>query len=150
MRHDLDELRGKVCAEYSVVAEPIRAMERAEIETKRALDVLRYSTSWLYNNNRQVAIIGLESDIVPQSRTAFTLSLSTRTYRISHRHVGPLFTLEISKQSTKEMKRKGIFKVARILEKPTDGVTDFEDTLLRGIHSCRSLKFVGASKNTIA
>ena len=41
----IDSLRGAICAECCVIAESQRAREKAEEETRRVLDILRYAIS---------------------------------------------------------------------------------------------------------
>src|SRR5258706_1447986 len=48
----LESLHDTVCSVFSITAEPIRAKERAEEETRRVLDLLQYAISVLYSNAR--------------------------------------------------------------------------------------------------
>ena len=54
--HFLRGIQNNVCAEFRVIAEPGRARERAEEETRRVLDILRYSIPSLYPDNYRVSV----------------------------------------------------------------------------------------------
>jgi hypothetical protein len=129
----LRELAGKVCAEYRVVAEPGRARERAEVESHRVLDLLRYCIPSLYPKGKDVAI-GLQGEISFEPRLTPIISSDINSFTLDSQLVGPYVTFELSLKSMEVMKRMGVFKVSKVLEKSDKNLTDFEDTLLRGIH----------------
>lgn len=128
-----DSLRETVCAEFRIIAEPGRARERAEEETRRILDLLRYSIPALYQEGYNVAV-GLQGEISREIRTTPILSSDVDRFNWHRQVVGPLVPLELSPEHIEIMTRLGVFKVSEVLEKPEQELNDFERTLLRGIH----------------
>ncbi|HYU76842.1 MAG TPA: hypothetical protein VEL31_29595 [Ktedonobacteraceae bacterium] len=128
----IDSLRGTVCAEFSICAEPQRARERAEEEVRHILDTLRYAISVLYSRNFNIAV-GLQGEVVSAIRIIPTLALDEQSYELPSSCVGPLQPFTFSSENIQKMEQIGIFKIAEILKHP-DQTTDFEKTLLRGIH----------------
>ncbi len=52
----VESLLGDACAKFQAIAEPERARERAEEETRRVLDILRYCIPFLYPSNLRVSV----------------------------------------------------------------------------------------------
>jgi hypothetical protein len=48
------------CAEFCIIAEPDRALERAEEETRRVIDLIRFSVPVIYPDESRV-VIGLQA-----------------------------------------------------------------------------------------
>jgi hypothetical protein len=130
-RELLMELRGLTCARFDAVAEPVRARERAEEESRRILDLLRYAVPTLYPKNYRVAV-GLLGDVFSTRRVVPIHS--PQNFNITVESIGPLAPLELSPQNVEVMEQLGVFDASAILKKPRKGLTDFEDALLRGIH----------------
>lgn len=128
----LASLRGTVCAEFYVSAEPQRARERAEEEVRHVLDLLRYAISVLTPSDLNIAV-GLQGEVVNVIRTTPTLALDGQSYELPSSYKGPLQPFKLSPENIKRLEQIGIFKVAEILKLPGK-MTDFEKTLLRGIH----------------
>ncbi len=128
----LEGLKGTICAEFYAVAEPQRARERAEEEVRHVLDLLRYAISVLTLRGLNIAV-GLQGEVVNVIRTTPTLSLDEQSYELPSSYKGPLQPFELSPENIQKMVQIGIFKVANVLKLPGK-MTDFEKTLLRGIH----------------
>ncbi len=131
-KQTLESLKETVCAEFYIVAEPDRARERAEEEVRHILDLLRYAISVLYKKDLNVAV-GLQGEVMSAIRTTPILALDGQDASFHSSRQGPLCSFELSKENIEKMEQIGIFKVAQILEKPSKQ-TEFERTLLRGIH----------------
>jgi hypothetical protein len=131
-KQKLEALKGTICAEYHVVAEPQRAKERAEEEIRAVLDLLRYSISLLYSEGLNVEA-GLQGEVISVIRTEPILSLDGQSFELHHSRKGPLCPFELSTDNIQKMDQVGIFKVAEILKHP-EKATGFDKTLLRGIH----------------
>lgn len=127
----LGHLYGKVVAKYRVVAEPDRALERAEDEARRAMDVLRYATPALYPPAHHVAV-GLEGDVSRELSWAVIRSSAgvTASYRVK----GPLQPFALSEENIERMRQMGALTISAMLAKPDSAVSDFERTILRGVH----------------
>ncbi len=118
-----------VCSEFRTVAEPIYATERAEEETRKAIDLLRYAIPFIAGQRSQ---IGLEGEIFRTHRITLASSISGKGVYKSGSIVGPLGDLEISPQNIKIMKMIGIFRLSRMLQK--DKMTNFEEAVLSSVH----------------
>jgi hypothetical protein len=127
----LRSLQGTVCAEFRTVAEPDRARERAETESRRVLDLLRFTLPTLYSPNWNVAV-GLAGEVFQAQRITPTLSGSR--FNVNVVSVGPHMDLDLSEASIKVMQEIGVFELSEILRKPLKSLSDFEETLLRAIH----------------
>lgn len=133
-RHSIDRhLRGKVCAVYKVVAEPQRAQERAETETRRVLDLLQYGVAALYPKSLRV-VVGLQGEVASGIRYAGIFSGNPGGYFGPHSRVGALARLELTPENVEHLAKIGVFAMANVLKKPDNRLTDFERTLLRGLH----------------
>lgn len=132
VKQGLETLRDAICAEYHIVAEPQRARERAEEETRDVLDLLRYSISLLYPEKLNVGV-GFQGEIISFIRIEPILSSDEQSFELHHSHKGPLCPFELSTDNLQKLEQVGIFKVADMLKYP-EKATDFDKTLLRGIH----------------
>lgn len=133
MRQQIKNLEGTICVEFKIVAEQERARERAEEESRRVLDLISYSIPALYPKEHNITA-GLNGEIGYGSRITPIISSDERRYSINIQNVGPLTDFDLSSKHIDHMKRIGVFKVAEILQKSDRSLTDFESTLLRGIH----------------
>lgn len=120
-----------ICSLMRVVAEPNRAREIAELETQRALEILRFSIPAIYPASHNISV-GLWGEVARDTRMSLTLSDSHFTY--NHQIVGPLHPFEIDSKSTSIMERLGVFRFSQISSKLDSSLNDFEKTLLRSLH----------------
>lgn len=132
-RQRIRSLKGLICAEFRAVGEPERARERAEEETRRVLDLLRYAILALHPKGYNAAV-GAQGEVDFSVRTIPIIPSDARDFDWHSQIIGPLAPFEISPESIEAMRRIGVFEVSRILEKPDVKLTDFERALLRGIH----------------
>lgn len=123
-------LRNQVCAVLTVNAEPERALEIAETESQRALDLLRYAIPAIYSQDKGV-IIGLQGEYSRNIRYAQIFSADGSSFSCSIAAVGPGYHLELSPQNIEHMKKIGVFKLGELLKK--EQLSKFEETLLQGI-----------------
>lgn len=131
--HLLRGIQNNVCAEFRVIAEPGRARERAEEETRRVLDILRYSIPSLYPDNYRVSV-SLMGETTRTSRWIPIISSDSKSFNWNSQVVGPLVPFELRDGNIKRMEETGAFKLSDILAKPEKQLTDFEKTLLRTLH----------------
>jgi hypothetical protein len=127
----LRSLEGTICAEFRAIAEPNKARERAEVEVRRVLDLLRFAIPAMYTPEWKVAV-GFSGEIYPASR--ITPTLSDTAFNLNVVNVGPHTSMELSEANMKVMQEIGVLEVSEILRKPFRHLSDFEDTLLRGMH----------------
>lgn len=134
LEENLSGLEGKSFSVFEVLAEPIRARERAEIETKRAIDLLRYSVPSLYSNDYEVKV-GLLGD-VPKKTTRFepTLALDNSNFSLNKEIAGPIVPFQFNEKNLKIMEDIGVFVLSEILQNTNDNIKEIESALLRGIH----------------
>jgi hypothetical protein len=143
----IDEyLRNRVCAVIALTAEPDRALEIAETETQRTLDLLRYAIPAIYSPDKKV-IIGLQGKYSRQIRYAQIFSADGESFSCRIASVGPLFPLELSIQNLKHMKKIGVFVLGDILKK--EKASKFEETLLQGIEWFSRAQIQSEPKNKL-
>ena len=123
-------LRNKVCAVVTVTAEPERALEIAEAEAQRTIDLLRYAIPAIYSGDKRV-IIGLQGEYSWQTRYVPIIAVDGSGFNIINRVVGPLYPLELSTENLEYMRKIGVFSLGSLLEE--GHLNDFEETLFRGI-----------------
>jgi hypothetical protein len=126
-------IRGHVCAEFTVIAEPTRAQERAEEEARRVLDLLRYSIHFLYSDSFQV-YVGLQGEVIYTPRVVPVISADGRSFSIQQSISGSLHPFEINQPNIDRMDKIGVFKLSKLLTKKDRALTDFERTILRSVH----------------
>jgi hypothetical protein len=117
-------------AEVRVLAEASRARERAEDETRRALELLRYSTMLLLPP-RYPVVFGLRGDVSFGHRTVPAFAANAEKFQIGNIPVG-LPSLEIDDTYVQRMAAIGVPTLSAMLTR--DNPSDFEEALLRAIH----------------
>lgn len=123
-------IKNKVCSIVTVNAEPERALEIAETESQRAIDLLRYAIPAIYSPDKRV-MIGLQGEYSWQSRYTPIIALDGSNFRTSNKVVGPLFKLELSAANLEIMRKLGIFALGDLLAK--EKLNNFEQKLFLGI-----------------
>jgi len=126
-----DPLKGAVLAEYTTIAEPNRAKERAVEETRRVLDLFYYAIPVLYPDAWNVTI-GLMGDVFPSQRVTPVFSKHNDSFSLQLERTGPLVALHLNPEHIQRMTAIGVFTMSAVLQKPDP--TDFEMVLLRAIH----------------
>ncbi len=133
--HEIDRInkhiKEHVCAEFHCVAEPFRALERAEEETRRAVDLIRYAILALYSRGARVAV-GLHGEFCYSYRYVPIDPIGKKSFASEGKITGPLYDFEFSAENIEKMNRIGINKLSDMLRK--DELSDFEDKLLSSIH----------------
>lgn len=120
-------------AEYRVIAEPIRAAERAREEARRATEILtlacaaRYPTSQV--GNTAISLEG-EGYLVGPTVTVVT----AEGLNISQSAVESSMPVEFGPSSLLGLEETGISELFKILERPVQQLTDIEQALLRSVH----------------
>ncbi len=123
------ELYEKCVGYVEVNAEPDRAIEIAKEEIRQAVDLLRFSSKFLYPFSQDIRI-GLKGDHPKNKRHAFVFSQSGLTTKGDN--VGSVIPFEINPSSIDKMKKIGIFDVSDALVKKQPN--DFEKSIVRSIH----------------
>ena len=135
--HERDRLRrglgDEVVGSYTVIAEPQRAQELAEIEIRRALEAVIFS--WAGAVAYHPA-----ADAAPRLKTASEgpLPLVVMTSEDSfHDRMGlpdSRYPIIISRQSWGSLDGNGLSEISRILAKPINELTPLEKSILRAVH----------------
>jgi transcriptional regulator with XRE-family HTH domain len=126
-------LGGKVCALYSSVAEPTRAREQAEVEARRALEVLVYGNAALYPfHPRSDAVAGLEGE-VPHLGPWIGI-VGPDGFNFSIQKAPTSWPIEITPSHVEAFDRVGVFALSDLLARPEESLTDLENALLRAVH----------------
>jgi len=128
-----DNVKGRVCSVFKVVAEPEQARERAEEETRRIIDLFRYSIPALYPKGYNIAV-GLQGEVFRVIRWIPILSTDGKSYNTHANRVGSLMPFEINESNLEHMNKIGVFKLSKVLTKLDRDIGDFERVVLRALH----------------
>jgi hypothetical protein len=126
-----------VVAEFSAVAEPIRAKEIAVDETRRAMDLLRYAIPFLVPEHyKSLSMnVGITGDINEgEIRAVILPCLDDKSITFTSESKGPILPFDVTRETINKLRECGALDVAAILAKPASTLSDFERVLLRGIH----------------
>lgn len=130
----LSEIKeGMVCAVQTINAEEIRAMERSMQDVRRALDVFKFCTPYFYHDNQRV-IVGIMGEAIPGKRVMPMISTDSTKFTIDQESTGPFIAFELTNESLKKMEDIGALEFLHLLKKDENDLTNFEKTLLRGLH----------------
>lgn len=130
----IKNMHGNVCTEFCVTAEPIRARERAEEETRRVIDIIRYFIPILYRDKLRVNV-SLIGEMIPIIiRFMPIISSDSKFFQLAYQKVGSLNPFELNDRNIKKMEKMGAFELSDILAKPKNKLSNFEETLLRSLH----------------
>jgi hypothetical protein len=136
-RHLIESLGNLVVAEFSAIAEPVRAKEIALDETRRAMDLLRYAIPFIVPEcfKRLSVNVGITGDITEAEIRAVILPCEDdRSITFTSENKGPILPLAVSRETIDKLRECGAQDVAAILAKAAPCLSDFERVLLRGIH----------------
>ena len=128
--HLSKSLLNKVCAIYHIVAEPSKAVEVAEAETQKVLNLLRYTIPDLHSKRSLDVRIDIDTLVPDRYHKTFVLS-SSFFGKQWKRHNENYY---ISPQVMDYFEEVGVFAMSDILKKSPSALSDFETTLLRGIY----------------
>jgi|GEM_PF-1306986 len=130
-REVLAPINGRVCGVCHIVAEPIRAKELAEASVHLVLDLLRFAIPFIYNEDQQVSV-GLQGEVSRDVRMTPMVTSDASMFNWQSELVGPKTPFDITDQTINQMKQIGVFDVAALLGH--DELSEYQETLLRGIH----------------
>lgn len=128
--HLAESFLHKVCAIHHIVAEPKKALEVAEVETQKALNLLRYAMTDLYNRDSLDVKIDVSSQI-PNSHQKTMILSSSYFGKQWRRSTQPYY---ISPQVMDFLEAIGVFDVSKIMKKHSTELNEFEETLLVGMY----------------
>lgn len=129
-----DHIEGIVCAKFSVNAEAIRAKERGEDEARRIIDLFRYAIPVIYSDQLRVSV-GLYGEVLPTvTKLSPIISNKGKIFSMRYESTGPLQAFALSNENKEIMKEIGVFRLANVLRKHRNKLTDFERTLINGVH----------------
>ena len=129
----INTFSNRVFSEYIVCAEPTRAKERAIEETRRVIDVLRFSIAALYDEAYKVNI-AINGEIIQNVRHVSMISTDKKHFSFGTDSVGAFLHYEINNKTIKILKDIGVNKLFNILKKEFESLTEFEKTIFRTIH----------------
>lgn len=143
-RNYLAELRGSVCSEVTVRAEPDRAKEIALEETRLALDLLRYAILFLYTKDRPRAV-GVLGDVSDDHRVS--VAIRTDNQGVNFGSEMRNHPLELDDRTIARMRTIGVFDLSDLIVKPAR--TEFEDVILRAVHWLASAQAQAENENAL-
>lgn len=126
-------MKDAVCAEFTIIAEPERAVERAVEETRQAIDILRYTQPALYHESYKVSI-GLRGEVFRISHWVPIITNEEKNYQMHDTLIGPLIPFTIDRANITVMVMLGAFRLSELLAKPNKETNEYEKALLRAVH----------------
>ncbi len=134
-RHLIQTLGNSVVAEFSIVAEPARAKEIAVDETRRVMELLRYSIAFSPSYKQLGMNVSIAGDFPEGSVNAVVLpSPEDTSMTLTSDGKGPAVPYRLNKKAMDALRDCGALEVSAILAKPVASLTDFEEALLRAMH----------------
>src|SRR5262249_30994019 len=124
--HFLARIRGRVCAEAKVVAEPERGEEIAIEETRRVIDVLRFSIL-LLDGDKGKKVIGLQGEACEDTRA--TVAFTPNDTIVNYTGSVVFHPFQLTQQFVQAMREIGAFVLSDLLRK--ENLTEFEEVILR-------------------
>ena len=128
-----ESLDGQTCAEYSVIAEPNRARERAEAEARRTVDLLRLLIPEAQQSGERISI-GLQGE-VPGPRSFLSIVSRYATGTVLHQPSRvPLTALRLDDVRLARLRDSGLLVMSDLLQKRDREITLLETLLIRSMH----------------
>ncbi len=135
-----------------VEAEATKAKEMAFEETRRAIDLLRFSVTLRPDTAHGKVMIALEEEInlKPDNRLISIIPVDLSSFQVhwrndSENHADWLITPEL----IQDLEGRGIGRLSLLLRKPYSEVSDFEKSLLRSIHWFADCQFQFERENKL-
>ncbi len=126
-------LTGKVYAEFSVLAEPIKAGERATEETRRALEAIMFAhVAADPFGQASDAFVSLESEQV--SPAAWVDVVSDAGIFTDYRRTQRSWPVLVSSGTLANLNAHGLGELSALLAKQPNDLSELEDALLRAVH----------------
>lgn len=123
------EFQGECVGIIEVDAEPVRALEFAKEEVRRAIDLLRFASKIIYPLSEDIRI-GLKGDHPKSLRQGFIISETS--FNTQSDSIGSIRAFEINEKAIQTMEKAGIFLVSDALSKQK--TNNLEEALIRAIH----------------
>ncbi len=118
-----------VFCRYSVLADPTRAVELAEMECMRSLNFLRFAAPFVRGSHYYIGL-GLPGEVPFANRTHLTFS-SAGSFKQHHGWSGRFRSLALGTKQLSHLEELGILRAAEMLR--ADSLSDFEQRLLASI-----------------
>ena len=151
-RHWIPKVLNRACAEVKISAEPERAVERAIEETRRVVDLLRFSILFLDSErdrgngsqNEWRKVIGIQGDACADKRTVVSINDEGGMY-YSNSMVNHWFDLH--ELVVEEMRQLGVFVLSDLMKKAE--LSEFEEVILRAVHWLASAQAQEQKENAL-
>lgn len=119
-------------ASIKLIAEPLRALERAQEECGRSLDLLRFATPYVQENSKEIGF-GLIGDVF--SGKGLSLSFSEDgSLKTSYSNIGSWKPFKFNDKILQKLEKIGIMTLSNLVKK--DKITDFEKRILSAVFWC--------------
>jgi Apea-like HEPN len=128
----LKDVGGKTCALYKVVAEPDRAKERAILEARSSVDLMRYSAP-LIDGFRFGSAAALEHDVKYRNSNVIAFAADGKWKNYSQSG-GRLTSFTYNPAMDGQLDEIGFSHMSKALMEDPDTRTDLESALIRALH----------------
>jgi hypothetical protein len=116
-------------AKYCAVAEPTRALERAEEEVRAAMEVLNYALAYCWRPGER-SPVGLQSDFVFGARSRIIRESVSGKWQVGGGIVG--LPIELTEETVRHLAQSGWLRLSEILR--SEKRSEFHKSLLASVH----------------
>lgn len=133
----------KVISKYVVIAENDKARELALIETRRALDILKFYIPSFHppltrKPNEGFKIdevnVGIYGEVFTTERLCIVTSATIKKFSIHHELIGNYFPFIVDDTCYREMETRGLSRLSNIISKDYNSLNGYEKIVIRAIH----------------
>lgn len=128
-----EALRIGTCSILRAVGEPQKVFEIAETETRRALDLIRFSIPALYPARQRVNV-SLAYELSTGFRNVPVIATDGSSFALHANRAGPLRPYVFTNKTSGRLDDIGVSRLSELLRKPRTSLTGFEKALLRSVH----------------
>ena len=119
-------------ASIKLIAEPLRAVERAQEECGRSLDLLRFATPYVQENSNEIGF-GLIGDIFAGKGLSLSFS-EDGSLKTSQSNIGSWIPFEFNDKIHQKLEKIGIMTLSSLIKK--NRISDFEKRILSAVFWC--------------
>ncbi len=140
--HVMTAIKIGTLAAIKVSAEPIRALERAQEECGRSLDLLRFATPYVQQNPEETGF-GLIGDVLSGKGISLCFS-EDGSLKLNQSNVGSWIPFEFDRKVHQKLERIGIMTLSELLKK--DNPTEYEKRVLSAVFWCAKAQLQTSSE----
>jgi len=119
-------------ASVNISAEPVRALERAQEECGRSLDLLRFATPYVHQNPKEIGL-GVVGEVIA-GQGFYIVFLEDGSLQTTHSRVGSWIPFELNEAIEKKLQQIGVITLSDLLKR--EKITDIQKRVLSAVFWC--------------